>query len=257
MKIPIVMATFGTTTRAAQTYDVIDKRIRSAFPGHPVSWSYTSKIIKHQVNRSGNEKILDPPETLQQLADQGYKSAVVQSLHMLAGYEFNRLKQILSQAEIETQLGLPLLSNPDDYRKISSGLIKLLDSRPDDEALVLVGHGTDHPSWSSFIALEHFLRNHFGRRVFLGCVEHYPSGEETVTRIAAHGFTSACLVPFMLVAGYHFQKELLGEEPQSWKSLFQHAAIDLDVIDRGIGMEPFISDILVSHIRQAIGNIRQ
>ena len=38
MEIPIVMAAFGTTTRARRTYDLLDAKIRETFPDHPVHW---------------------------------------------------------------------------------------------------------------------------------------------------------------------------------------------------------------------------
>ncbi len=257
MDIPIVIGAFGTTTQAAQTYEVIDKRVRSAFPDCHVLWSYTSHMIKKRVNRLAGKNIINPQEALQKLADQGYRRAVVQPLHILAGHDFSRLQAMVAKARIDVQLGLPLLTHPVDFRMMSHGLVDLLDSRAVDEALVIVGHGTDHPGWTGFFALEHFLREHFRERIFIGCVEQYPSARETVARITGDGFSKICLVPFMMVAGYHFQKELLGDEPDSWKSVCGRAAIDLHIIDRGIGMEPCTSDILISHIQQAIDTIRK
>lgn len=257
MEIPIVIGAFGTTTRAAQTYEVIDNRIKSAFPDCPILWSYTSHLIKQQVNRKEQQKIVNPLEALETLADQGYHSAIVQPLHILAGHDFSRLQAMVAKSPIDVQLGLPLLSHPADYRVMSQGLVDLLTNRPTDEALVIVGHGTDHPGWTGFFALEHFLREHFQERIFIGCVEQYPCAQETVARITQHGFAKICLVPFMMVAGYHFQKELQGDEPDSWTSVCGQAAIDLHIIDRGIGMEPCTSDILINHIQQAIDAIRK
>jgi len=252
MKTPIVMAAFGTTTKAVTTYNYIDSHIRSAFPEHKVIWSYTSHMIKATLQKQNNRTIVSPAEALQQLADQGYQQAVVQSLHFLAGHEFHKLKREVEHVEIFSSLGLPILSSVADYRNICIGLTPLLLSRPYDEALVLIGHGTNHPIWPGFLVLEHFLRDRFADRIFLGCVEHFPTAEEIVDKIVQRGFKKACLIPFMLVAGRHFQRDLLGENPTSWKSLLRSASISVTSINRGMGMEPITSDILISHIQDAM-----
>jgi len=257
MNIPIVMAAFGTTTEAADTYSFIDSRIRDRFPGHQILWGYSSRAIKKVLNETEGQTIYSPVECLEQLASQGHRGVVVQPLYFLAGNEFHRLKKEAGAVSINTRFGLPILSSPTDYRRTSEGLARFLQSRRDDEALVLVGHGSLHPSWSGFLALEYFLRERFSSRIFLGCVEHFPSAEETVARIIEGGWKKVCLVPFLLVAGYHFQKQLMGDDPDSWKSVCRAASLAVTAIDRGMGMESFLSDILVSHIYDAINAIAQ
>ena len=44
--IPIVLAAFGTTSRAMDTYSQIDRVVKAAFPGHPVRWAYTSRMVR-------------------------------------------------------------------------------------------------------------------------------------------------------------------------------------------------------------------
>ncbi len=252
MNTPIVMAAFGTTTTAVTTYKSIDDNIRAAFPEQKTVWSYTSKTIKNTLQSRNNQTILDPLEALQSLAQEGHQQAVVQSLHFLGGHEFHNLKRTIAQAEISTELGTPILTSVDDYKRMSAGLIQRLHSRPADEALVLIGHGTNHSCWPGFLALEHFLRDRFGNRIFLGCAEHFPTAEETVARIARNGFLKVCLIPFMLVAGHHFQRDIIGQHPTSWKSICQSSFMSVFTIERGMGVEPVTSEILISHIHETM-----
>ena len=250
------MAAFGSTTKAVSTYDYIDTRIRAAFPENLIIWCYTSHMVRDRLQETNNSRVLNPAEALELLMEQGHQQTVVQSLHLLAGYEFHKLKSETSQDRIRVSLGLPILSTINDFRIITSGLVQLLQSRPDDEALVLIGHGTYHPSWPSFLALEYFLRDHFGGRIFSGCIEHFPTSEETVARIVKSGFKRACLIPFMLIAGRHFQRDIISPAPASWQSCCQAASISASFIDKGIGMEPYTSDILINHINNAMNTLR-
>lgn len=255
VKIPIVMVAVGTTTTAADTYNSIGSEIQEHFPGHSILWSYSSRKIKKSLDRLGDRAVFSPVEILEKLVSEGHRQAVVQPLYFLAGYEFHRLKQEAGSIDIDIGFGRPILGSPLDYRETSAGLGRLLQTRPEDEALVLVGHGTSHPSWSGFLALEYFLRQRFDNRIFLGCIEHFPSVEETVARIIKGGWEKVCLIPFLLVAGYHYQKQLMGDNLNSWKSFCSAASISVTAIDKGMGMEPFIADILIRHIQEALGNL--
>lgn len=252
MNTPIVMAAFGTTTGAMATYARIDTRIRQRFPDREIVWACSSRMVKDRIKKRRNIDVLHPHEALRCLQAQGHEWAVVQSVHFLAGHEFYRLIEEAGGEGIRTAVGLPLLSSVADYQRVGTALAPLVASRLPDEAIVLVGHGTDHPGWASYLALQHLLRERFGERIFVGCVEEYPGADEVVARVAAAGLKKVCLIPFMLVAGVHFREDLMGEDDDSWKSLFAAAGIEVAAVDQGIGMLPEISDILADHIAAAL-----
>jgi sirohydrochlorin cobaltochelatase len=156
----------------------------------------------------------------------------------------------VKQSPVRTSIGLPLLSAPEDYEAVVQGLG---NSFPDleDEAIVLVGHGTDHPIWSSYVALHHMFRERFGSRIFMGVVEGYPSRAEIVEAVKGAGFKKVRLIPFMLVAGTHFQEDLAGDD-DSWKTAFEALEISVSVVTKGLGFYPGIIDILCRHIRDAL-----
>ena len=252
MNTPIVMAAFGTTTRALSTYAYIDGRIRQRFPDHEIVWAYSSRMVKDWVKKRKNIDTVHPYEALRRLQAQKHEWAVVQSVHFLAGHEFYRLIEETGGEKIRTAIGLPLLSSVADYQRIGTMLAPLIASRLQDEAIVLAGHGTDHPIWASYLALQYLLRERFGERIFVGCVEEYPGADEIVARVVDAGLKKVCLIPFMLVAGVHFRDDLVGDDDDSWKSLFAAAGIQVDAVGEGIGMLPETSDILADHIVAAL-----
>lgn len=248
--IPIILSAFGTTARAFSTYEKLDAAIREAFPENPVHWAYTSRMIRHALGKKKKKDLKDPLETTRVLADQGHTWAVLQSLHLICGHEFDRLVAERDQSRLRSAMGLPLLTSHRDYLETARALAQLFPSDP-DRAVVLVGHGTDHPAWAVYPALEAVLRGEYDNRIFVGVVEDFPGLDHTLDRIRAAGFQKACLLPLMLVAGVHFKEGLTCEE-DSWQKTFERGGIQVSVVDHGIGELDGIAGIFCRHIAQAL-----
>ncbi len=251
MQIPIVMAAFGTTSKAEATYKIIDSRIKEIFPEHEVHWAYSSRTIKGLIRSKKDKVIKHPHEILQQLQADGYTWAVVQSVHLTCGHEFYRLLEEIESVRIRSSVGMPLLTTPDDHFQTATCLEPLILDHP-DKAILLMGHGTDHPSWTAYPAFQQTLRQIFGDRIFVGAVEHYPPSEGLIAQISNAGFKHVLLVPFLLVAGMHYQNDLMGNAPESWLSRLESAGLRVDAVAEGIGRLPCIGDIFCNHIKEAL-----
>jgi sirohydrochlorin cobaltochelatase len=254
MKVPIVLAAFGTTSRAKDTYALVDARVRSRFPQAPVRWAVTSRRVKAagaaaEDRSSGHSLTQSPGEVLEKLDAEGHRWAVVQSLHLVAGHEFDRLIAEIRQAPIRTSVGLPLLSSYGDYWKTAHALRHLVGASAADEAVVLIGHGTDHPAWAAYPAFEAICRQRFGPQVFVGLIEGKPGRTATVHAVRKAGYRRAHLVPFTLVAGVHFEADIMGEG--GWASAFTDAGIDIRVEPFGVGHNERIVDVFLDHIADA------
>ncbi|RZB36584.1 MAG: sirohydrochlorin cobaltochelatase [Desulfobacteraceae bacterium Eth-SRB2] len=250
MKTPIVIAAFGTTTKALETYSLINQRLIERFPDNEILWSYSSRMVKDWIKKRQDIDLKHPHQVLFELKEKGYTWAVVQSLHLLNGHEFYRLVDESQNCDIRTSIGLPLLSSPEDFNK---AITALQDSFPihEDEALVMVGHGTDHPCWSVYVALNQMLREKLGLKIFTGVVEGYPAKEKIVEEVKKAGFKKVRIIPFMLVAGVHFHEDLAGNE-DSWKSAFEKEKIFVTLEKKGLGSYPGIIDIFSKHIQEAL-----
>lgn len=250
--IPIVIAAFGTSTKARASYSHLDAQFRDRFPGHEIIWAWSSRMIKDMGSGQAQNSVSSPHEVLTALAQQDHAWAVVQSLHLLAGHEFIRLVEETKESPIRTSIGLPLLTSPDDYQALCTSLAPLINGHP-DQAILLVGHGTDHPAWSAYPALQYFMRQHFGSRVFVGVVEEcLPSSKEVIADLRAAGHKKVCVIPLLLVAGMHFHRDLAGEGKDSWLSLLSQADISVEIIEQGIGMVPAIAEMFCRHIEDAL-----
>ena len=67
-------------------------------------------------------------------------------------------------------VGTDFICSPEDYEAV----VEILGTKfpnPEKEGFVLVGHGTDHPIWSSYVGIVHMFRERFGSKTFMGVVE--------------------------------------------------------------------------------------
>ena len=255
MKTPIVITAFGTTTKALDTYAFIDQILKARFPEHEIVWAYSSRMVKDAVKKKKNIDLKHPHQVLNELKDRGYSWAVVQSLHLMCGHEFYRLVEEAKNCDIRTSVGLPLLCAPDDYLATIEALRDICDVS--DEAIVMVGHGSDHPSWCSYPALQQMFDQTSGRGIYIGVVEEgCPSREEIIKAVKKDGFRKVRLMPLMLVAGVHFCEDLAGDE-DSWKTAFEEENIAVTLVPDGIGKNPGIIDIFCRHIEDALEVIPQ
>lgn len=256
MEIPIVMAAFGTTSRAMDTYERIDAAVRAAFPGHPVTWAYTSRVVRAHMKKKRRTDLKDLDQVLADLQAQGHPWAVVQSLHLICGHEFYRLVAAGDQPRIRTSIGLPLLCSAADYHAVVRALVPVIGDQA-DEAVILVGHGTDHPAWCAYAALEHMLQERFGDRVRVGLVdEGDPSlaREAVVRAVVERGFGRVRLIPFLLVAGVHFEEDLAGDD-DSWKADCEAAGLSVVLENKGLGHHRPVVDLFCRHIAAALDTI--
>ena len=217
MKIPIVLAAFGTTTLASQSYTSLDDHIRAAFPEHEVHLAFSSRMVRDFSQKRHGRKGKGPREILEELQARGFEWVVVQSVHLLAGHEFYRLVEEVQACRIRTAMGLPLFWAPEDYSAFLEALAARLDPAEKEDAIVLVGHGTDHPGWATYLALQYLLSRQFGHQIYVGVLEGYPSRQEVIAAVVRSGLRCVRLLPLMLVAGRHVQDDLAGPD-DSWKA---------------------------------------
>lgn len=251
MKTPIVLTAFGTTTAAVDTYDYMDKIIGERFPDHEIRWAYTSRKVRDLVKKRQEVELKSPKKVLTELEEKGHGWAVVQSLHLLCGKEFHFLAEETKQCRLKTSIGLPLLSSPGDYSEVITELGNSFSNFTNREAIVVVGHGTDHPIWSSYIALHHMLRERFGPNIYVGVVEGNPLKEDIVEAVRKSGINKVRLIPFMLVAGMHVKEDLAGDK-DSWKTAFEEKGISVSIETKGLGFRRGIIEIFCRHVQAVL-----
>jgi len=283
-KPAIVLAPYGSPSpRALATYERIRAAYEHEFPGSQVLLAFTSQLMIKRLHEKEGITVASPQEALSELHSMGCRRAVVQSLPIVPGEEFHQLAALVHDLKSHgtgpafeyLETGLPLLSSLEDCRKVSrvlpalwngcsgwgkgdnagEGKLQGLQSHPDrdpeKEAVLLVGHGTGHPADSLYSLMARVLENDH-RNVFLGTLEGFPGLFEIVAELRGSGIKKVRLLPFLLVAGGHAEKDIAGAGPKSWKSALERGGFEVAVRLCGLGEMESIVSIFQEHTRSAM-----
>jgi sirohydrochlorin cobaltochelatase len=183
---------------------------------------------------------------------------VIQSLHIVPGEEWD--KKIVAESRkipgLKIALGKPLLSSKEDQERTLQAVAQTFPPDLKNTAVVLVAHGSPTPEGTAaYLAFDRLLRSHY-QNVFLGTVEGKPTRQEALEAVKKSGVARVVLTPFLFVAGEHVAKDILGNDPESWKSeLLKQKAYRLEGITQGIGYREGIVKIYLDHLAQALKDL--
>lgn len=252
MKNHIILCAFGTTTSAQESYRRFEVQLAPRFPDSRIHWAFSSPTVRRAANRESSASLADIAATLGEAG-----RVAVQSLHILPGYEFHRTVLESRKLPLPAAVGRPLLDRPRDFARAADALKGLLERSGHGAALVL-GHGTDHPCRYLFLQLERELQRRAADRIFFTTLEKpLVPAEQIIEKIAAAGHRSVFCIPFLMVAGMHFYRDIIGDSADSWKNRLQQHQIGLDVRDQGIALLDETVSIFGDHIEEAFATLSQ
>jgi len=250
MHPPVILTSFGTTSTADSTYAHLEQAMRAKLPDYDFYRAYSSREIRTLLRKGDHNSQYGLAELLQQLSDKGAPFAIVQSLHLLPGTEFHSLLPLIRGAPLPCSIGMPLLTDPADFLQFGEILQPAIAGHS-NSAILILGHGTIHPSWTAYCALEKILREQFGERVFVGVVEKFPDSTGLIRRIHSAGFRSVCVIPLFLVAGMHYRRDILGPGEQAWLPRLEQQGMQVSCLEHGVGLLSGIENLIGRHIQEA------
>ncbi|CCK81576.1 sirohydrochlorin cobaltochelatase [Desulfobacula toluolica] len=260
VKKGILLVAFGSSIPEAQvSFENIDKRVKKEFANIPVQWAFTSSIIRNKLAKQGKQ--LDSVAVaLAKMMDQGFTHVAVQSLHTIRGEEFNDLLHTayafnnMAGGIEKIMIGSPLLSSHQDMEAVTHAIIENIPAkRKKNEAVVLMGHGTPHPSNAFYAALMFHLQRK-DANIFVGTVEGSPTIDDIATMLKEKKIKKVHLIPFMSVAGDHARNDMAGEEDDSWKSILEKQGINCEVVLKGTAEYDNMIDIWVGHLKDVMAH---
>jgi sirohydrochlorin cobaltochelatase len=272
----ILVAYGSLDPEARKTYSNIRTVYMREFPGSKVEIAFTAEFIRRKLTQDEGAFVHNPLTALAELHDEGHVDVVVQSLHVAPGSEFHEAAALVSALRTvrgkfgfrNLKMGLPLLAGGRDFDAVSKALAPEFDRvtvdgevvnkprDPEETAVVLMGHGTNHPADFAYSRMAKVLeRDH--KNCFLGTIDGFPGLEEALEDVRAAGIAKVRLMPFLMVAGGHAKKEMAGDDPKSWKSAFEKSGFEVELHLRGMGENPMVVEVFIEHSKKAIESFRQ
>ena len=256
----ILLVAFGSTwEQAYDTFDQIVADYKSQFSGWDVYLSFSSAICINNARAGENvapKDYYDPEHWLTAIGLAGYKQVVIQSLQVIPGEEYRRVRDTyvkdfmnnrngdftdayMKSLDLNVVVGTPLMAEESDIKAaVQQGIVAFM------------GHGNpegyDYYGGNiRYLQLEDHLRA-LNQNYYVGTVDmdqtyaedvlnhiaggkfEYEVGDVTKeVTYAANNATKAQLYPLMSIAGDHAHNDMADpDDDESWFSLFNEAGID-------------------------------
>lgn len=252
----ILVVSFGTSYEDTRrkTIDQIEADMQAQFPDYRVYRAWTSGMIRRKIEKRDGVRIPDVAGAMEQMAAENVEEVIVQPTHVMNGIENDQmLKDVASRKHLFVRIavGAPLLTAHEDSVRVVRLVAKELQPKK-DEALVLMGHGSEHYANAIYAALDYQFKDMGYPNIFMGTVEAYPAFDSLLKRIREQNPRRVVLAPFMIVAGDHAENDLAGEDEDSWKCRFEREGFPVSCVLKGLGEYPGVRRLFLEHAQAAI-----
>ena len=257
MKKGILVVSFGTTYEKTRTVtiDSIETTVRHTYPDISVYRAWTSKMILAKLLKTTGEKIFNVTEALAQMKKDGITDVYIQPTHVINGTENDRMKEdalTFQNAFHSISFGTPLLSSTSDMKEMVRILAETFSFMQNDEALILMGHGSEHYSNTVYPALDYMFKEMGYPDIHIGTVEGYPELEQVRTLLKKRHIRKVHLAPLMIVAGDHASNDMAGDGSDSWKSIFERDGYEVTCHLKGLGEYPKVQKLFLKHLSKIL-----
>ncbi|MEE0954671.1 MAG: sirohydrochlorin cobaltochelatase [Eubacterium sp.] len=252
----ILVTSFGTSVNETRkkTIDAIVKDMAEAFPDRKVYTAWSSSMLIRILAKRDGAHIDTVEEAFGRMKTDGIRDVIVQPTHIINGYDNDKLVRQTEAhlGDFDTvRVGRPMVSGQEDNEQVVENLKNIYGRLPEDEALVLLGHGTSHYANNVYPALDFLLKDDDCPNFYIGTVEGYPDYPCVLKSLKRKKYRKITLAPFLIVAGVHALDDMAGEDPGSWKSSLEAEGFRVECIFRGIGEYPLFRQMLVEHAENA------
>jgi len=262
-KVILVVAFGSTWEQAYDTFDKVVSDYKAQFPGWDVFLSFSSAICINNARAGENvasRDFYDPEHFLTAIGLAGYKQIVVQSLQVIPGEEYRRVRDnyvkdfmnnrnsdfttaYMKSIDKQVAVGVPLMGGDDDVAELAT----VLHSESDIKAIIdaggtvaFMGHGNPenydyYGANIRYTELETELQA-LNPHYFVGTVDMEDNFvEDVIARMQAGGITSGTvqLYPLMSIAGDHAHNDMADDgDAESWISMMTTAGYQTQAYEK-------------------------
>lgn len=256
MREGLIVVSFGTAVERARQEEIrpVEEALLSQAPGLYGLTAYTSPTIRRILARRG-ETVLSLEEAIQAQAEAGTERLYLLPTHLLPGWEYDKISALAAEARerfAQVELAPPLMGDTEFVRLLAQGVAERFPRRP-GQAVVLLGHGTDHPGNLVYPAVQGVLHMSGREDMLVGTVEGWPDLDAVLEQLTKRGDSRVLLAPLMLVAGTHALEDMAGPEPDSWKNRLEAAGYTVETVFQGLGALPRVQALYRERLARLLG----
>lgn len=253
----LLSVSFGTSyvdTRE-KTIDAIDAKLAAAFPDRAFYSAWTSSIIMAKVLAERGEHHDSLDDAFARMTADGIDDLVVATTCFMQGHEMKRINKAaeewMAKGARTLRVSTPLLASESDCRTVARAIIVEFATIPDEDAVLLMGHGSPYASNQSYEDIQKALRECGKSNYLVATVEGEPTFEDVLPQLDGLGATCIHLAPLMFVAGDHARNDLAGDDDDSWVNQLAARGFETEVVLKGLGEYPAIQQLAIDHALEA------
>lgn len=255
MKETVLCVSFGTALKeGCADLKAVEWALRSVVSDRYFVHALTSEAICKRLLAQG-KAAESLSRALERLAAQGFQRVAVQPTHLFYGTEYDTMKSEIERWKHRFEhivLGQPLMAGCEDEKKVARILADAYTSQC-GEALLFVGHGTEHLAGTSFSAMQREFTAQGRNDVFVAVLKGTPTLEQIVPELCSRGYRQIHLVPLLLTAGRHTFHDLAGADSESWKSRLEAQGFIVRCTLQGLGRLPGIQQMYCNKCKEILG----
>ena len=256
MSKAILVVSFGTAYAETRkrTIEAIERDLSAAFPERTLYTAWTSGKILRKLKKLGEETRDTLEEALARMERDGVTDVLVQPTFLQAGYEMRMVRETLESQRsrfARIALGEVLVAGEEDLEALAAALEKHFADVGGEEALVLMGHGSDGAEFYPYEKLTAAFRRSGRENFCVGTVEFEPGIAPALAMVRARRQATTYLAPLMIVAGDHAINDMAGDGEDSWKNRLAALGTECRCVLKGLGEYPEIRELFIRHARAA------
>ncbi|NYB75033.1 sirohydrochlorin cobaltochelatase [Sedimentibacter hydroxybenzoicus DSM 7310] len=256
MKKAIVVASFGCSIKDSREryIETIENAVKGKYKNIDCFRVFTSEIIRRKMKREENLDIHNMKSCLQKLKEENYTHVYVSVTHVVPGFEYEKVLRAVNEykdsfEEIKTaRTFLDDHMGEDEINVIKSYIKTDLN---DDEAVILVGHGTGHEAHKYYEQIEKLLRMDTSN-IHIANIEGNPYIDDIMDKLKAEKYKKIYLYPLLIVSGDHALNDIGSDDVESIKSKIAANGINVEMFFTGLGENENAVNLFVGRLNEIL-----
>lgn len=256
----ILVVSFGTSFKETREKNItaIENEVEEL--GLKTYSAFTSNMIRRKLAQNG-EILFDVEQALLQMKHDKITDVLILPTHLLYGFEFEKIVDDVNKCKSNfnsIEIAKPLLGDTKDMIDV----INIINDEYkqhllENEAIVLMGHGTEHYANSTYPALDYIAKQQNCPHIFITTVEGYPNIDIVINQLKQTQYNKVLLLPLMLVAGDHAINDMASDDDDSLKSILSFEGFKVRTLIKGLGEYPQIRQIYLDHLKVILGDYKK
>lgn len=223
----IVIVTYGTaSTQGEKDNEKIDRFFRERFPDNEVRWAFTAEHFLKMLEGAGKTTMFERKVPIKRLGEvysdlvkEGKTNVVVLCLLVHESWSVSKWVYEQPTLGLNVKFTKPLLADIFNVEKVVESLAPKFGG--EDTATILAGHGgvsgEEFHLNAPFFAMDEYVRWRY-KNVFVSTIHGPPGTERAFADVKKAGCKQVVFIPLFLTASEHTDRDIMGDEPESWKN---------------------------------------